>query len=141
VFGAELAAGYVIAWAVRKVRRVAGAADEAVDQALDAGVERVHDLVVGRLGGQRALEVVEEEAAAAGGEVSARSRQFLQLAIEDAAAGDEVFAGVLQEAVAAVQAAAGQAPTPARAVYGNVFHGPTAFQVGDHNTQTNTFGS
>jgi hypothetical protein len=36
VFGAELAVGFVVAWAVRKARRVAGAADEAVDQALDA---------------------------------------------------------------------------------------------------------
>ncbi|MFC4034699.1 hypothetical protein ACFO3J_24985 [Streptomyces polygonati] len=42
---------------------MAGAADEAVDQALDAGVERVHDLVAGRLCGQRALERVEEEVA------------------------------------------------------------------------------
>jgi hypothetical protein len=141
VFGAELVVGYVVAWVVRKVRRVAGAADEVVDQALDAGVERVHDLVAERLRGQRALAAVEEEAAAGGGEVLVRSRQFLQLAIEDAAAGDAAFAAALDEAVAAVQVAAGQAPGVARAVYGNVLNGPTSFQVGDHNTQTNTFGS
>ncbi|MFC4034700.1 hypothetical protein ACFO3J_24990 [Streptomyces polygonati] len=63
------------------------------------------------------------------------------MAIEDAVAGDEAFAAVLQEAVAAVLVATEQAPAPTRAVYGNVFHGPIAFQVGNHATQTNTFGS
>lgn len=105
MFGAELAVGYVFAWAVRKVRRVAGAADEVVDQALDASVERVHQLVVERLGGERALARVEEEAAAGSAELSEQSRQFLLLALDDAAGRDAVFAQALERAVAAVQEA------------------------------------
>jgi hypothetical protein len=105
MFGAELAVGYVFAWAVRKARRAAGAADEVVDQALDAGVERVHEVVAERLGGERALARVEEEAAAGAGELSEQSRQFLLLALEDAAGGDAAFARALERAVAAVQEA------------------------------------
>jgi hypothetical protein len=107
MFGAELAVGYVFAWAVRKARRVAGAADEVVDQALDAGVERVHELVAERLGGERALARVEEEATAGSGELSQQSRQFLLLALEDAAGSDAGFARALEQAVAAVQEAGG----------------------------------
>jgi hypothetical protein len=123
MFGAELAVGYVFAWAVRKARRVAGAADEVVDQVLDAGVERVHQLVAERLGGERALARVEEEAAAGSGELSQQSRQFLLLALEDAAGSDAAFARALEEAVAAVQEAGGASVLAAGdgiAVGGNV---------------------
>jgi|SRR5882757_6235513 len=105
MFGAELAVGYVVAWAVRKARRVAGAADEVVDQALDSAVDRVHDLVAERLGGERALARVEEEAAAGSGELSEQSRQFLLLALEDEAGRDAAFARDLKQAVAAVREA------------------------------------
>ncbi|WP_327289293.1 hypothetical protein [Streptomyces sp. NBC_01198] len=105
MFGAELAVGYVFAWAVRKARRVAGAADEVVDQTLDAGVERVSRLVTDHLGGERALARVEEEAAAGAVELSRQTRQFLLLALEDEAGRDAAFAQALEEAVTAARAA------------------------------------
>lgn len=123
MFGAELAVGYVFAWAVRKARRAAGAADGVVDQAVDAGVERVHQLVAERLGGERALARVEDEAAAGTGELSPQARQFLQLALEDAAGRDAAFARALEDAVTAAQAASGSTVTASDdgiAVGGNV---------------------
>lgn len=111
MFGAELAVGYVFAWAVRKARRAAGAADGMVDQAVDASVERVHQLVTQRLGGERALARVEDEAVAPGAELSPQARQFLQLALEDEAGRDAAFAQALEEAVAAARAASGTSVT------------------------------
>ncbi|MFI0940240.1 hypothetical protein [Streptomyces sp. NPDC021020] len=107
MFGLELAVGYVFAWAVRKARRAAGTADEIVDQAVDAGIERVHRLVTERICGDGTLARVEEEAASGAAELSPRTRQRLQLALEDEVERDPAFAQALQEAVAAAKAAQG----------------------------------
>lgn len=141
VFDAELAVGSVFAWAARKARRAAGAADDVVNQALDTSVEQVHQLVAERLNGQRSLARVEEEAAAGAAELSQRSRQFLLLAIEDAVGGDAVFAQALEGAVAAVQAVQSAGGTVLAsgdgiAVSGNVdikagFGGVAALRMGD----------
>ncbi|MEV6010153.1 hypothetical protein AB0M29_25480 [Streptomyces sp. NPDC051976] len=138
----ELAVGYLIAWAVGKARRVAGRVDAEVDAALDAGMDRLHEVVAARLGADPALEQAVTEAASGDPEaVSDRTRTRLNLALEEAAEQDPAFASALDEAVSSVRAAAEAAGPTSRAVYGNTFNGPTAFQVGDHNTQTNTFGS
>lgn len=109
MFGAEIAVGYVFAWAVRKLRRVAGPADQLVDEALDATVERVYDVVTARLGvNAPPLEGVEEEAAAGAVELSEDSRTFLRLALEREANRDAGFAAQLAEAVEAAQAAEAQ---------------------------------
>ncbi|MBM9506754.1 hypothetical protein [Actinacidiphila acididurans] len=133
--------GYLVAWVVGKARRVAGRADAEVDTVLDAGLDRLHEMVVARLGGDPALEQAVTQAAAGAQAVSDRTRRRLGLALEEAVEQDPAFASALQDAVAAVRAAAEAAGPRARAVYGNTFNGPAALQVGDHNTQTNTFGS
>ncbi|MFI1094141.1 hypothetical protein [Streptomyces sp. NPDC020917] len=104
--GVEIAVGYVFAWAVRKARRVGGRADAEVDQVVDAAMERLHALVARRLGPDASLTRVEEEAAA-GGELTPRTRQRLELALEDAVERDAVFAEALNQAVEEVRAAAG----------------------------------
>ncbi|MFF5303288.1 hypothetical protein ACFY5F_28340 [Streptomyces sp. NPDC013161] len=139
--GIELAVGYLAAWAVRKAKRVAGRADAEIDLVLDAGMDRVHEVVAVRLDMDPALEQAMVEAASEQGEVTGRTRTRLQLALEEQTEQDPAFAKALQEAVANVQAAAGEAAPGARAVYGNTFNGPTAIQFGAYNTQTNTFGS
>jgi hypothetical protein len=106
VTGVELAVGYMFAWAVRKARRLAGQADAEVDQVLDAGMERLHSLVVERVGGDASLARVEEEATA-GAELTPRTRQRLELALEDAVEQDAVFAQALARAVEEVRMAAG----------------------------------
>lgn len=137
--GVEVAVGFLFAWAVRKARRVGGQADAEVDRALDAGMDRLHDLVGRTLGADPALARLEEEAAAGQVEPSPRTRRRAVLAVEDAGERDPAFAAALERAVQELRAAAARAgggPT----VSGNLFAGPTAMQVGDHNQQTNTFG-
>lgn len=98
VTGIELVVGYLAAWAVRKGRRVAGRADQEVDQALDAGMDRLHELVAGKLGGDPSLERLTLEGQS-GQEPSERTRQRVQLALEDAADDDPDFGQTLQAAV------------------------------------------
>jgi hypothetical protein len=105
--GLELVVGYLIAWAVRKARRVGQRADAEVDQALDAGMDRLHDLVAGKLVGDPALAALKQESA--GGEVSRRTRQRVQLSLEEASESDEGFKARLDELLAQVQEADRQA--------------------------------
>ena len=134
--GVELAVGYLFAWAVRKARRVAARADAEVDLALDAGMDRLHEVVHGKLGQDPALARAVEEADAGQDELSERTRRRLTDALEDAAERDATFAGALREAVAGLEAVGSGG-----AVTGNVFYGPTAVQTGDHNRQDNRFGA
>ncbi len=104
-------------------------------------MDHLHQVVVTRLGTDPALEQAVTEAGSGQTAPTDRTRMRLQLALEEAAEQDPAFAQALEEATAEVRAAAATAGPDSRAVYGNAFNGPTAFQSGDHNTQTNTFGS
>lgn len=137
--GIEVAVGVLFAWAVRKAKRVGGRADTEADRVLDMGMDRLHDLVSRKLGQDSALERLSEEAEAGQGQLTARTRRRLELALEDVAEQDPGFAEALGQIVAEVQAAA--APMGNPALTGNTFSGPTAFQVGDGNQQANTFGT
>jgi len=141
VTGVELAVGYVIAWAIRKAQRVAGRADGEVDQVLDAGMDRLHKLVVTRLGTDPALEQALTEAGSNQEDVTDRTRMRFLLALEEQAQQDPVFAAVLEETVAKVHGLAGAAGPAVRAVHANSFNGQNAVQFGDCNTQHNTFGA
>jgi hypothetical protein len=46
VIEAGVVAGYVVVWAVRKARRVAGRLNAEVDTVIDAGLDKLHDVVV-----------------------------------------------------------------------------------------------
>jgi hypothetical protein len=104
VTGAEIAVGYLCAWLVAKARRVAGRADAEVDRGLDAGMERLHDLVSGALGDDPALERAAEEADS--GEVSVRTRRRLTDALDEAAEQDAELASALRHLLAEVRATA-----------------------------------
>ncbi|MGW3178820.1 hypothetical protein ACWDD9_06125 [Kitasatospora sp. NPDC001119] len=141
--GVELAVGFLFAWAVRKARRVSGRMDAEVDHALDAGMDRLHEVVAVRLGADPALERMIQEADSGLTEPTDRTRQRLRLALEEAVEDDTGFAGTLREAVAEVQAAEAAAD-PGRGgntMTGNTFHGSTAIVVGDHGHQENRFGA
>ena len=105
--GLELVVGYLAAWAWRKVRRVVGRADAEVDQALDAGMDRLHELVAGKLGSDPALTRLETEARSDLDAVSVRARtsERVRLALEDAVESDPAFATRLEELVARVREA------------------------------------
>jgi hypothetical protein len=93
MIGIELVVGYVAAWAWRKARRVAGRADAEVDQALDTGMDRLHQLISSKLAGDPALAQLETEAGKnlEVESVSARTRERVRLALEDAVEADEDF--------------------------------------------------
>lgn len=103
--GVELAVGYLAAWAWRKARRVAGRADAEVDRAVDAGLDRLHDLITVKLADDPAIKRLEGEAATDLDTIEVRdiTRQRVRLAIEDAAEADEQFAARLAELVAEVR--------------------------------------
>ncbi|MFJ9839281.1 hypothetical protein ACIRYZ_02270 [Kitasatospora sp. NPDC101155] len=139
--GIEIAVGYVFAWVLRKTHRLAGRADAEVDRGLDAGMDRLHDLVSRKLGQDPALQRAREEAESGHEELHPRTRQRLELALEDATEHDADFAAALQREVDALQALSGSAGgvsagNGGQAVGGNVEiradHGSAAaFTMGD----------
>ncbi|OKI07083.1 hypothetical protein AMK13_16015 [Streptomyces sp. CB02056] len=134
-----MAVGYLFAWAVRKARRVAGRMDAEVDQALDAGMDRLHEVVVSRLDDEPALDWMTEEADAGLTEPTPHTRRQLERSLGTAAAQDAAFAATLRQAVEALHAADPGHGGPA--LSGNTFNGPTAIVMGDHGRQDNHFGS
>lgn len=91
--GVDVVAGYLIAWAVSKARRVGGRLDQDVDEIMDAGLDRLHDAVEARLGPDRALGALELEAAE--GEVTSRTRERAEAMLATAAGHDPEFAAEL----------------------------------------------
>ncbi|BCY09028.1 chromosome partitioning protein [Actinoplanes sp. L3-i22] len=91
VVEASVVAGMAIAWAVRKARRAAGRVDETVDAAIDASADRLHEIVLAKLG-EPVLEDLAQEAADGSGQVSELTRQQVELAVAAAARRDEAFA-------------------------------------------------
>jgi len=128
VTGIEIAIGYLFAWAVRKAQHVAGRADREVDRALDAGMDRLHDVVSGKLGSDPALHRLAEEAASGRESPSDRTRQRVLLALEEADETDAGFAADLEQAVAHLQSldpAPGTRPGGDRIDFRhNTFNGP-----------------
>jgi hypothetical protein len=112
VVGLELVVGWLAAWAWGKARRVAGRADAEVDRALDAGMDRLHELVSGKLGDDPALARLEDEAGQDLEAVSAspRTRQRVELALAEAVESDTDFAARLAELVAQLRQAGVASP-------------------------------
>jgi len=128
VIEAGVVAGYVIAWATRKAKRVGGRLDTEADGIIDASLDRLHEAVVTKLGGHPALAelVAEAEADGDADEVDDLTRQQVKLALLAAARKDDVFGQEITNLVARVreaEQAAGGAVTagPGPAVFiGNV---------------------
>lgn len=105
VIEAGVVAGYVIAWAARKVRRAAGDLDAVLEDAIDAGAEKVHGIVAAKLGAHPVLDDLAEEAGSGDGQVSELTRQQLELALAAAAKKDDEFGRAVTELVAQLRAA------------------------------------
>jgi hypothetical protein len=99
VIEAGVVAGYVIAWAMRKTRRVGRRLDAETDEVIDVSLDRLHEVVMARLGGHPVLVELIEEAEQAG-HVSDLTRQQAELALEAAARKDEAFARAVTELTA-----------------------------------------
>ncbi|MFF1615687.1 hypothetical protein ACFVYA_48825 [Amycolatopsis sp. NPDC058278] len=111
VVEASVIAGMAIAWAVRKARRAGGRVDETVDAAIDAGCDRLHEVVLAKLG-EPVQQDLAEEAGSESGQVSELTRQQVEMAVAAAARRDEAFArtvtGLLEQIRQAEQAAGTQ---------------------------------
>lgn len=105
VIEAGVVAGYLTAWAVRKARRAGGRLDMEADEVIDAGLDRLHEVVEVKLGTHPVLGELQEEAASGDGEVSELTRQQMELALTAAARKDEAFAQALMQLVAELQKA------------------------------------
>ncbi|MFE0684369.1 hypothetical protein ACFW17_26655 [Streptomyces sp. NPDC058961] len=126
--GIEIAIGYLFAWAVRKARLAAGRADGEVDRMVNAGMDRLHEVVSRKLGDDPALRRLTDEAASGQELPSDRTRQRVRLALEEASETDPGFAVALEQAAAHLWSLAPQAGAPAGGDHiefqHNTFHGP-----------------
>lgn len=132
--GLELVAGYLIAWGVSKLKRVGKRLDEETDEVIDAGLDRLHDAIAGKLGADPALVKLEADVSR-GMEPGNRTRRRVQDAVEEAAEDDPDFAAVLEALLARLE----EARDGALSLAGIDLRGAKGVQVGNFNTQTNTF--
>lgn len=98
VTGLEVAVGFLVAWFVRKAGHAGKHLDAMADEVLDAQLDRLHEVVVRKLGNDSALEQLQLEAAK--GDVGTRTQARVRLALEEAAEQDKTFAADLDAALA-----------------------------------------
>jgi hypothetical protein len=132
--GLELVGGYLVAWAVRKARRIGKGLDEDADEIIDTGLDRLLDAIASKLGTDTALAKLEDEASR-DLEPSDRVLRRVQDAVEDAADEDPQFAAIVQALLAELEKAQAESPS----IAGIDLRHAKGVQVGSHNTQTNTF--
>jgi hypothetical protein len=104
IAGWELVVGYLTAWAARKARRAGERLDDDVDLVIDTELDKFHDLIARKLGTDPSLERLELEAAA-GQEVSTRTRRRVEDALAEAAETDHEFAVKLDASLAELRQA------------------------------------
>lgn len=132
--GLELVAGYLVVWGVRKLRRVGTRLDEETDEVIDAGLDRLHEAIAAKLGADPALGKLEDEVSQ-GLEPSDRTLRRVQDAVEEATEADPEFGAIIETLLARLEEARNGAPS----VAGIDLRGAKGVQVGNFNTQTNTF--
>jgi hypothetical protein len=134
--GLELVPGvaHLVAWGVRKLRRVGTRLDEETDEVIDAGLDRLHDAIAAKLGADPALGKLETEVSQ-GLEPSERTLRRVQDEVEEAVEDDPEFAAAIEVLLARLE----DARDGASSVAGIDLRGAKGVQVGNFNTQTNTF--
>jgi type II secretory pathway component GspD/PulD (secretin) len=134
MFGLELVAGYLAAWAVRKARRAGQQLDQDTNDIIDAALDRLHEIIAAKLGHDPAVAQLEADAAQ-GLELSDRTVRRVQDSVAEAAEADPQFAALLQQALAHLD----RAERSASSAPGIDLRQAKGTQVGNFNTQTNTF--
>ncbi|WP_327066445.1 hypothetical protein [Kitasatospora sp. NBC_01302] len=126
--GIEVAVGYLFAWALRKASRVSGQLDAEVNHVLDKGIDRLHNLVSGKLGENSALRKLAEEADAGQDQLSERTGDQVRLALEEAAEQDPQFAealgGLIEELHGLARPAEATAGSVSSTISGGTQYGP-----------------
>jgi hypothetical protein len=132
--GLELVAGYLAAWGVRKLKRAGKRLDEETDEVMDAGLDRLHDAIAAKLGSDPALVKLEADVSL-GQQPSDRTLRRMQDAVEEAVEDDPGFGAVIEALLTKLDEARNAAPS----VAGIDLREAKGVQVGNFNTQTNTF--
>lgn len=101
----EIVVGLLIAMAAGRDRRLAPPSAGSTGAALDSAMDRVHAVVVARLGGSEAVERLLVEAGTERGAVTGRTRADAVRAIADTARADPAFAAALDAAAGALEPA------------------------------------
>jgi hypothetical protein len=117
VTGLEIVVGMLVGWFARRAKHAGEQVDKKVDEALDAGLNKLHDLVAGKLHDEPALKVLEGEVVDTG-EATTRTQARVRLALEEAVDTDKTFATQLEALAAEVRAAQAAAggPSPGHTV-------------------------
>ena len=97
----ELAVTYLAAWAFRKAKSVGKRVDTEVDRVLDGALDRLHDTVSRWLGQDAAIEKLEDEAKRES--VTERTKQRVQLSIEEALEGNPELVDELSSLIQEIQ--------------------------------------
>lgn len=109
--GLEMAVGLLIAWFARNSGRgwprLAGVTEEAMNAVLD----KAHDVIIRKLGEDSAITQLESEVAATG-DAGTRTQTRVRLAIEEAAEQDKAFAAELESALRVGRSRAVRAVSP-----------------------------
>lgn len=105
--GIEIAIGCLITWLVKKANRAGQRADAEVDYAIDAGMDKLHDLVTAKLGPDTALAALTTEVTQTG-TATARTQQRVHLSLDEAAEHDPNFATQLHALIEQIQATQAQ---------------------------------
>lgn len=95
MFGAEVAVGYLAAWAVAKARRIGAPADAEVNRVLDVVATRLHEVVSAKLGSDPALTALEQESTS--GSPSERTKRRVRDSLDEALEKDPFFAEQVNE--------------------------------------------
>lgn len=132
--GLELVAGYLVAWGVRKLRRVGTRLDEETDEVIDSGLDRLHKAIAAKLGDDPALEKLEDEVSQ-GLEPTDRTLRRVQDAVEEATEEDPAFGATIEALLAKLE----EARNGALSVVGVDLRGAKGVQVGNFNHQKNEF--
>jgi hypothetical protein len=130
--------GYLTSWVTRKLRRAGEHADGRLDEVVDTQVDRLCDLVLGKLGAEPAVQQLERDAAQ--GVDNERTKLRLQLAVEEAADQDSAFADALRTLVDEIRARSDENSGDGGVVINARAEGNARMSVQGSGVQHNAFG-
>jgi hypothetical protein len=107
MIGFDIVLSYLATWTLRRAGHAVQHVDDQIDQAINAGLDRLNDVIMSKLRAEPALAQFRQETLI--GHQNPRTRQRVVLALEEAVAQDRSFAVSLQQALERLSAVDRQA--------------------------------